>query len=98
MPEELIQLIYLLGFSIIIASIFVIPVLLWRALKGQPLLDLKNREKFESPKIFYIGIFLFSGGALWAFHDKMPYHGMFLLIIVGLCLIGLIAYKKGWRG
>jgi len=98
MPEDLIQLIYLIAFSIIIAFVIIIPVLLWRTFRGQPLFDLKNRKKFESPKIFYIGILFFSSVALWAFYDKMPYHGMFLLIIVVLYLIGLIAYRIGWRG
>lgn len=98
MPQDLIELLYLLAFSLIAATVIIIPVLLWRSLKGQPLFDFKKRKKFKSPKIFYIGIIFFSFCTLWAFFENSSYHAMFLLIIVALYVIGLIAYKKGWRG
>ena len=98
MPQDLMELLYLLAFSLIVATVIIIPVLLWRSLKGQPLLDLKKRKKFESPKTFYIGIIFFGFCTLWAFYENSSYHAIFLLIIVVLYIVGLIAYKKGWRG
>ena len=98
MPEDLIKLLYLIVFSLIFALIIVVPVILWRAIRGKPLLNPRKKVKFKSLIIFYLAIFFSIALSIVAFFKNMPFHALFLLIVTALYLIGLFAYKKGWRG
>jgi hypothetical protein len=78
--------------------VIIVPILIYRKLKGQPLLGLRKKREINSPKIFYIGMILFAAFTLLALYINKPYYAIFTLIIALLYLIGLIAFKKGWRG
>ena len=93
MPEELIMLIVIVGLSLIVSFVIVVPVLIWRLLKRKPLLP--KSEKLESPALFYVGILFFAGFAIAAFFTSMPYFGSAFVLMLLACICCLIAYRKG---
>ena len=96
MPQELFTLLVIIGLSIVVSIIIIIPVILWRIIKKRPILP--KGEKFQSPKIFYFGILLFGCFGVFSFVAGMSYLGSFILLIMFVFIGGLIAHKKGWRG
>jgi hypothetical protein len=95
-PEELFKLIVIIGLSLIVSFVIIVPVMIWRLLTRKPLLP--KGKKIESPTLFYIGIIFFGGFTLATFSTNMPYFGSTFLLMLLACIGGLIAYKKGWRG
>ena len=96
MPEELFELIILIGLSIVVAIIFLIPIIIWRLIRGKTIYH--GARKLDSPIVLYVGIIFFSGFGLLAFATGKPYYGSVFLLFMVLFIIGLIAYQHGWRG
>ena len=48
--------------------------------------------------ILYTGIAVFGGFALLSFSNGRPYFGAIFVLFVLAYIIGLVAYKRGWRG
>ena len=96
MPEELFKIIIILGLSLIVSIILVLPVVVWRMIKRRPLVP--EGSKIESPAIFYVGTVLLGGLAIIAFIYKMKYFGALFLIMLLIPISGIVAFKKGWRG
>ena len=96
MNEELSVLLMAIGFGLVGGIVFVTPVIIWRAIRGQPIFP--KGKKLDSPKIFYIGIALFGGFAIMSFITGSLFFGPFFLLILLAYVWGLIAFKRGWRG
>jgi len=95
-PGELFQLLALTAFSIVLSIIYVTPVIIWRLVRRKPIIH--KAEKLKSPNIFFIGVALFGGFGLFSFIYGMPYFGTAFFVFMIAYVIGLIAYRKGWRG
>lgn len=95
-PDELLKLLVLIVFSIAISLFIIVPIILWRLIRKKPVFP--RGEKLRSPKILYAGIGLFGSFGAISFITGTPYFGAAFLIIMCAYVIGLIAYRKGWRG
>ena len=72
-----------------------VPIFALRWWKGDPLIQ---REKLTSPVILYFGILLFGGFGIMSFATRMPLFGAAFLLASGAYGVGVIAYRRGWRG
>jgi len=96
MPEELSKFLVVIGLSLAVSAVIIIPIILWRLIRRKPLVS--NRTKLNSPNVFYFGIVFFGGFAILSFFTGRPYFGSAILMFMVLFIWGLIAYKRGWRG
>ena len=72
-------------------------ILAQRWVKNEPVWA-GRRERITSPTMFYGGIVCFGGMSAVAFASRVPLFGISLLGASALYLLGLIAFKRGWRG
>lgn len=82
-------------FGVIFGVVGGLSIWVQRWIKGEPLV---KRTKFSSPSTFYAGIALFGGASVMAFVAGMPLFATVFLGIAVLYGVGLIAYRRGWRG
>ena len=70
----------------------------WR--KGEPLFWPKNPQKLMSSDIsyFYAGIVMCGIMSVVAFVRGLPLFGAMILVFGALFTVGLVAFKRGWRG
>jgi len=81
---------------IVFAVLFLIPIILWRLIRGKAIYQ--GKKKFNSPVVFYVGMILFGSFGLLAFTLGSLIYGLVLLVFMCLFIIGLVAYQQGWRG
>jgi hypothetical protein len=96
MNQELILVFKAIGFGLAGGIIFSLPFVIWRLIRKQPIIPRGN--KLKSPMILYTGIAVFGGFALLSFSNGRPYFGAIFVLFVLAYIIGLVAYKRGWRG
>ena len=72
MPEELFELIILIGLSIVVAIIFLIPIIIWRLIRGKTIYH--GARKLDSPTVLYVGIIFFVVSDFW--HLQQGNHTM----------------------
>jgi hypothetical protein len=81
-------------------AVFVPIVLLkwgWRAITGKrPITG--ERKKINSPAHFYIGIALFGCMGILALVKGMRIFTLLFGLFASAFLVGLAAYRRGWRG
>lgn len=92
MPEELFKLLIIIGLSLLVSLIFIVPVIIWRVIRRKTLFP--KGKKIKSAKIFYLGIILFGIFAAISFYSGRPYFGSAILLILLAFIFGLIAFKK----
>lgn len=92
MPEELFKLLIIIGLSLLVSFIFIIPVIIWRSVRKKPLFP--KGKKIESVRIFYLGIILFGVFAAFSFYTGRPYFGSAILLIFLSFILGLIVFKR----
>ena len=96
MVNEFSELISGLLQSIVIAMLFLIPIILWRLIRGKAIYQ--GKKKFDSPVVFYVGMIVFGSFGVLAFAIGSLIYGLALLLFMCLFIIGLVAYQQGWRG
>ena len=96
MVNEFSELVSGLLQSIVIAVLFLIPIILWRLIRGKAIYQ--GKKKFDSPVVFYVGMILFGSFGALAFAMGNLIYGLALLVLMCLFIIGLVAYQQGWRG
>jgi len=82
--------------SIVFALLFLIPIILWRLIRGKTIYQ--GKKKFDSPVVFYAGMIIFGSFGVLAFAIGSLIYGFALLVFMCLFIIGLVAYQQGWRG
>jgi len=82
--------------SIVIAVLFLVPIILWRLVRGKVIYQ--GKKKFGSPVVFYVGMILFGSLGALSFAIGNLIYGLALLVFMCLFIIGLVAYQQGWRG
>jgi hypothetical protein len=95
-PYELSELLSIVIFSIFLSLCIIIPILVWRLIRKKPVVP--KDDKLKSPSMLYAGIALFGGFAIVSFVINRPYFGSAFTIFMTAYVIGLLAYRKGWRG
>jgi hypothetical protein len=93
---ELSELLSIVIFSILFSLCIIIPIIVWRLIRRKPIVP--KGEKLKSPSMLYAGITFFGGFAIVSFVINRPYFGSAFTIFMTAYLIGLLAYRKGWRG
>ena len=96
MVNEFSELVSGLLQSIVIGVLLLIPIILWRLIRGKAIYQ--GKKKFDSPVVFYVGMILFGSFGVLAFATGNLVYGLVLLVFVCLFIIGLVAYQQGWRG
>ena len=96
MNQELILVLKALGFGLAGGIIFSLPFIIWRLIRRQSIIPRGN--KLKSSISLYTGVAVFGGLALMSFSKGRPYFGTIFLLFVVAYILGLIAYKRGWRG
>jgi hypothetical protein len=78
--------------------LFNLPVIVYRLIKKQPIIPKGKKEKLQSPRILYAGVALFGGMAVFSFMNGLRYFALAFVLFSCAYDIGLIAYRRGWRG
>jgi glucan phosphoethanolaminetransferase (alkaline phosphatase superfamily) len=95
-PYELSELLSIVVFSILLSLCIIIPIIVWRLIRRKPVVP--KGKKLKSPIMLYAGITFFGGFAVVSFIINRPYYGSAFSIFMAAYVIGLLAYRKGWRG
>ena len=90
MPEELFKLLVIIGLSLAVGLLIVLPIIVWRAIRREPLLP--KGKKIKSSRILYFGAILFGGFAIISFFIGRPYFGSAFLLMLFAYVFGLV-YK-----
>jgi len=92
MIKELSFLLLAIGIGIVGGLTFLIPAILWRLIRKKPLFP--KGKKLDSPKIFYAGIAVFGGFAIFCFLTGTPLLAVASLLGMLVYIRGLIVYKR----
>lgn len=92
MPEELFKLFMIIGLSLVVSLIFIVPVIIWRAIRRRPFFP--KGKKIESANTLYLGTFLFGIFTVISFYTGRPYYGSAILIVFLSFVFGLVVFKK----
>jgi len=94
--EELGDFLLTLSIGLLGALVICVPAIVWRLIRRRPIVP-RGRTR-NSPGVFYAGIAVFGALAIMSFVMNRPLFGSFLSLGLALSVLGLIAFRRGWRG
>lgn len=92
-PDELNRIVVIVGLSVIVSIVVIVPIVTWRSLTNRPIVP--EGKKLESATPLYIGIAFFFSFAVASFLTEMPIFGVTFIIMLIICIGLLSAFKKG---